>query len=175
MKPINKLAALGMSRAKKGHWVPNEKPPILINADRLPDNSEETIKWMQRHGIVNCPKDDPVDSVNHYISRLQKLTLRTCVGPDGTPIGFVIAGIFKKCKEAIPLRYTAEFSRRADCWPFLEEFVVRRRAECAAVLLGRRLGVRPTKPIVDSVTKTDLEYYYPVESREKGELGDGCI
>lgn len=145
------------------------KPPILINTDRLPDNSDEQRKWVLRQRATMANLKTPKSQGGFRFELLRKVAVASCVGVDGAPIAYVISGFFKDANSWFPLRYHKEFTQRACCWPFLEEFTVKRRAECAAVLLARRLGVRVAKGIAESISEADLAFYYPVESKEGSE------
>lgn len=175
LKPINKSAARGIAGHEESGWKDVKKSPRTINTDRLPDNSQENAAWLLRQKQGLAPKEQDLSPKDNgkaldrrpCVETLEKLILRSCIGVDGAPISYIIAGCFKHGGTGMPLRYIPAFSQRADCWPFLEEFVVRRRAECAAVLLARRLGVGTTKTIEEAVSEADLSFYYPVESRER--------
>lgn len=162
----------GLPRGEDRHFAKNEKPPVLINTDRLPDNSNEQRKWelrQARQGMLqkNGEKKQKYQGA-FRLDALKKLVVLSCVDARGISIAYVVGGFFDSIVSVFPLRYVHEFSRRGDCWPFLEEFTIRRRAECAAVLLARRLGVRVARGIEESISESDLVFYYPVESREGG-------
>ena len=166
-KPINRLAAHGLSGRKGAGWTKNEKPPVLINMDRLPDNSNEQRKWELRQGVGAANLKKQKDQGGFRLGAVKKLVVMTCLDPYGGST-YVVGGFFESVVSVFPLRYIHGLSQRVDCWPFLEEFTNKRRAECAAVLLARRLGVRVARGIADSVSESDLAFYYPVESREGG-------
>ena len=154
----------GLSRGEDRRF----EPPVLINTDRLPDNSNEQRKWELRQGVGAAKLKKQKGQGGFHFEALEKVAVMSCIGVDGVPIAHVLTGFFKGASSYFPLRYHSEFSQRAICWPFLEEFSNKRRAECAAVLLARRLGVRVARGIADSVSESDLAFYYPVESREGG-------
>ena len=158
----------GLPRGADRHFANDEKPPVLINTDRLPDNSNEQRKWELRQGVGAANLKKQKGQGGFHLEALEKVAVMSCIGVDGVPIAHVLTGFFKGASSYFPLRYHSEFSQRACCWPFLEEFTNKRRAECAAVLLARRLGVRVARGIAESVSESDLAFYYPVESREGG-------
>ena len=154
-KPINRLAAHGLSGRKGAGWTKNEKPPVLINTDRLPNNSNEQRKWELRQGVGAANLKKQKGQGGFHFEALEKVAVMSCIGVDGVPIAHVLTGFFKGASSYFPLRYHSEFSQRACCWPFLEEFTNKRRAECAAVLLARRLGARVAMGIVESVSDSN--------------------
>ena len=166
-KPINRLAAHGLSGRKGAGWTKNEKPPVLINMDRLPDNSNEQRKWELRQGVGAANLKKQKDQGGFRLDAVKKLVVMTCLDPYGGST-YVVGGFCESVVSVFRLRYIRGLSQRVDCWPFLEEFTNKRRAECAAVLLARRLGVRVARGIAESVSESDLAFYYPVESREGG-------
>ena len=94
------------------------------------------------------------------IGHIRRLCLRARFGLDGKPDAYVICG-----KKGFPLRYCAEFSRRAEFVPFLEEFSTRKQAECAMVVLARKLGSRVAEAIAKKTTDEDIAKYFPEESQ----------
>ena len=157
MKPINKLATHGLSSSESPDLADVKESKAIKAEKSVPNDSPKTIKQ---------PAVNPKDKLSP--EKLTKLTLRTCTGVDGSPISYIVAGCFKCGVTPYPLRYLCSFSQRPECWPFLDEFVVRRRAACAAVLLAHRLGVKVTQNIAESVNRNDFAFYYPIESKELG-------
>ena len=166
LKPVNKQAALVMS-GKKRKRVVRHAPQLPCRIVRVL-SPEELVEMRE-----NCPQQKKKRKGYWFFRKRRKKwkltpvtslcvdTLKeVVVQPSGTL--FEIAGSFNN-GEQHPLRKLPEFSSRPDCWQFLEYFVVRRKAECAAVLLSKRLGVKVAKSISGIVTDNDLALYYPAE------------
>lgn len=170
LKPVNKQAALGMSGKKHKRVV--RHAPQLPWLDKV--YSPEELDKIWKYHPPQKKKGEKKKRKCYWTARKRKKkwkltpvtplcvdTLKeVVVQPSGTL--FELAGRFDN-GEQHPLRKLPMFSSRPDCQPFLEYFVKGRKAECAALLLSKRLGVKVAKSISGIVTDNDLALYYPAE------------
>jgi len=170
LKPVNKQAALGMS-GKKHKRVVRHASQLPCRVVRVLSLEEIVETW--KYLPPQTPKRKKKQKGYWFFRKRKKKwkltpvtplcvdTLKeVVVQPSGTL--FELAGRFNNGQQH-PLQKLPMFSSRSDCRQFLKYFVVRRKAECAAVLLSKQLGVKVAKSISGIVTDNDLALYYPAE------------
>ena len=187
MVPVNRQAAHGVS----GRGLSRDASPLVYRNKVLSQEELDEIwetrprekpkKKKKRKGVLFSRrhkkkrkltlKDIEMARENKMrsfcVKTLKEIIVQPCAEVYGRMHLFEIVGHFAN-GERHPLRKLPRFSERLDCQQFLEDFVVRRKAECAAVLLSKRLAVKVAETITRVVTDDDFAHYFPVESREMG-------
>jgi len=160
LRPVNKLAAHGLAGSDRG-WVDMEKPPILINTDRLPDNSIEQRKYDLRQWRLSL-KRQPLEKI---VKRFQSVCVYERYDKRGVPYEYLVGVYYPNTEGAYPLFSISALAGCRELRELMTPFKDRQRAECAAVLASRVLDVKIARRSADGVTEEQLANVFPTEYR----------
>lgn len=174
LRPINKLASSAFWSGEHVPGIPlvkkrsrkQDRSPVSINTDRLPDNSIENRKWMFRQWLLQNK-----GAVQEWLGRVQYIYVERTSQPFEDFDEYEIWVRFKSGKKTSPLFDIPLLAKCHEVRNLCRCYPNRMQADCALNLIGRLLSLPVLMSGEGRMAEEKVEQAFPKEYAIAREVG----